>query len=90
MQQKYRLIQQEVFMMLDDIRISFEDDQYLNDQIDKIKKFMSKYMHEESQLSKIKDSQEKIEEEKANILVESHQKNTNNLSASKKNQNPFE
>lgn len=79
MQQKYRLIQQEIFMMLDDIRISFEDDQYLNDQIDKIKKFMSKFIREESQLSKIKESQDKIEEDKANILVESHQKNISNL-----------
>lgn len=79
MKQKYRLIQQEIFMMLDDIRISFEDDQYLNDQIDKIKKFMSKFIREESQLSKIKESQDKIEEDKANILVESHQKNISNL-----------
>ena len=43
-------------MMLDDIRLSFEDDQYLNGQIDKIKKFMIKYTHEETQISKIKES----------------------------------
>lgn len=63
------MVQQEVFLMLDEVRIYFEEDQYLFDQIEKIKKYMVRYLQEESSLSKIKDSQERVEDEKGNILV---------------------
>ena len=76
-------------MMLDDIRMSFEEDQYVIDQIEKIKKYMGRYLQEESYSFRMKDSQEKIEEEKVNILVESSQKNMHNISSCKKNENPF-
>jgi hypothetical protein len=82
-------MQQDVSMMLDDIRMSFEEDQYIIDQIEKIKKYMGRHLQEESHSFRMKDSQEKIEEEKVNILVESNQKNMNNLSSSKNNENPF-
>jgi hypothetical protein len=40
------MVQQEVFLMLDEIRIYFEEDQYLFDQVEKIKKYMVKYLQE--------------------------------------------
>lgn len=50
---------------------------------------MARHLQEEPHSFRMKDSQEKIEEEKVNILVKSNQKNINNLLSSKNNENPF-
>ncbi len=50
-------MQQDVFMMLDDIKMSLEEDQYINEQMDKIKKYMNKHLQEEPHSFRMKDSQ---------------------------------
>lgn len=48
--------------MLDELRMSLEEDQYLIDQVEKIKHFMTKYLQDEPSHFKTKNSLDKLED----------------------------